>query len=169
MKSNSFGEFIILDVFMKHDGKRNRKHCRIKFVITGYEKVVRYDCAMRGKVKDDSLNLYSKTKEYSVWVGMMRRCYEPNYHAYNRYGGKGITVCERWHDFFNFYHDVPLIEGFNRYLFLLHKIELDKDMKQVNVPAHEKVYSLETCMFLTREQNSKYRKWESKESKSKIS
>jgi hypothetical protein len=37
---------------------------------------------------------------------MMQRCYNPKAPRYERYGGRGITVCERWHDFANFYADV---------------------------------------------------------------
>jgi hypothetical protein len=29
---------------------------------------------------------------------MIRRCYSPNAHNYSRYGGRGITICERWLD-----------------------------------------------------------------------
>ena len=37
---------------------------------------------------------------------MMDRCHLPTSHAFSRYGGRGITVCERWHDFENFYADM---------------------------------------------------------------
>src|ERR1035437_2339233 len=33
---------------------------------------------------------------YSVWCNMMRRCYRRKNHNYERYGGRGITVCRRW-------------------------------------------------------------------------
>lgn len=39
---------------------------------------------------------------YSVWHDMMRRCYNKNDVHYNRYGGRGISVCEEWHDVRNF-------------------------------------------------------------------
>lgn len=29
---------------------------------------------------------------------MMHRCYSPTSRAFGRYGGRGIIVCERWHD-----------------------------------------------------------------------
>ena len=44
------------------------------------------------------------TRLYGVWAGMKKRCYNPKYEAYNRYGGRGITVCDEWlHDFGAFY------------------------------------------------------------------
>jgi hypothetical protein len=33
---------------------------------------------------------------YSVWKGMIARCYVTSNHAYKDYGGRGIIVCERW-------------------------------------------------------------------------
>lgn len=35
---------------------------------------------------------------YPTWWGMMRRCYHKSNHNYERYGGRGITVCDEWHD-----------------------------------------------------------------------
>lgn len=43
---------------------------------------------------------------YQVWNNMMRRCYEPTNEAYPDYGGRGITVCQRWHTFENFLTDM---------------------------------------------------------------
>jgi hypothetical protein len=38
----------------------------------------------------------SKTPEYRVWAGMIRRCHNPDEQSYPRYGGNGIEVCEAW-------------------------------------------------------------------------
>lgn len=48
----------------------------------------------------------SKSKIWSIHRSMMDRCYLKTSHAYNRYGGRGITVCDRWHDFEKFYEDM---------------------------------------------------------------
>lgn len=40
----------------------------------------------------------SRTPEYRAWQTMRLRCLEPANPAYRNYGGRGITVCERWRD-----------------------------------------------------------------------
>lgn len=47
-----------------------------------------------------------RNRVYTTWVGMRQRCGNPNAHAYENYGGRGITVCERWRNFQNFYADM---------------------------------------------------------------
>jgi len=37
-----------------------------------------------------------QTPEYCAWRNMRRRCYQTNHHKYRLYGGRGITVCDRW-------------------------------------------------------------------------
>jgi hypothetical protein len=48
----------------------------------------------------------SGSKLYDVWSAMRKRCENPEDPAYDRYGGRGITVCERWKDFTAFYEDM---------------------------------------------------------------
>ena len=43
---------------------------------------------------------------YGRWLSMLRRCYNKNNDEYHNYGGRGIRVCERWHDIGNFIADV---------------------------------------------------------------
>lgn len=38
----------------------------------------------------------TKSREYRAWVHMRTRCNNPKHRAYPYYGGRGITVCERW-------------------------------------------------------------------------
>lgn len=48
----------------------------------------------------------SKTPEYRIWHHMRERCGNPSDRFWADYGGRGITVCERWQDFANFYADM---------------------------------------------------------------
>lgn len=48
----------------------------------------------------------TKTRIHSLWRGIHTRCYNPNRKTWSDYGGRGITVCERWHDFEAFYEDI---------------------------------------------------------------
>ena len=43
---------------------------------------------------------------YTTWKTMRRRCLTPTNAMYRYYGGRGITVCERWNDFANFLADM---------------------------------------------------------------
>jgi hypothetical protein len=43
--------------------------------------------------------------EYGVWISMKSRCLRRTHRAYEDYGGRGITVCERWMQFANFFAD----------------------------------------------------------------
>lgn len=49
----------------------------------------------------------SRTPEYRSWSNMLRRCYDSRCDQYSNYGGRGISVCERWrHNFQNFLNDL---------------------------------------------------------------
>lgn len=66
-----------------------------------------------GCVRDEkvaSVNLthgMSHTPEYKVWRAMLNRCCDPTNDQYFNYGGRGITVCDRWLNSFEcFYADM---------------------------------------------------------------
>ncbi len=44
--------------------------------------------------------------EYRIWSGMIARCENQKTISFSRYGGAGISVCERWHRFENFLEDM---------------------------------------------------------------
>ncbi len=84
----------------------------------------------------------SYTREYRSWGDMIKRCYNSNTCNYEDYGGRGVTVCDRWrHSFENFYADMgdcPVGKS------------LDKD---ILVPGNL-VYSKEFCIWATRSEQA---------------
>jgi len=48
----------------------------------------------------------SRTAIYRIWHLMKQRCSNPENTHYASYGGRGITVCERWLDFAVFHQDM---------------------------------------------------------------
>lgn len=46
------------------------------------------------------------TPEWKAWAHMRERCLNPKAHEYRNYGARGISICERWESFKNFYEDM---------------------------------------------------------------
>lgn len=51
------------------------------------------------------LRSYNK-RAYDTWRSMVDRCTNKNHRYYHRYGGRGITVCDEWLTFENFFTDM---------------------------------------------------------------
>ena len=48
------------------------------------------------------------TPEHKAWSHMKQRCTNPNDKRYHSHGGRGITFCEDWKSFENFFKDMGL-------------------------------------------------------------
>lgn len=78
---------------------------------------------------------------------MIRRCYVPHATAYKDYGGRGVTVCDRWNpkrggSFENFYADMGPRPSKDH--------QLDKDIIDGNL-----VYGPSTAKWVHRYENAK--------------
>ena len=83
----------------------------------------------------------SKTRLYEIWVGMKKRCYNPKSKAYERYGGRGITICPEWlDDFMNFYN-WSMANGYSD----------DLSIDRINVNGN---YEPDNCRWSTRKEQS---------------
>jgi hypothetical protein len=79
------------------------------------------------------------TKAYKVWSNMKSRCTNPKASQYKDYGGRGITVCERWLESFeNFLEDMG---------------EPPSGTLQLDRRDNDKGYSKENCRWVTRSVN----------------
>jgi hypothetical protein len=64
------------------------------------------NCRQREVGPETRIHGKSNTSIYNIWQGMLSRCEDLKDRSYPRYGGRGISVCERWHEFANFYADM---------------------------------------------------------------
>lgn len=78
----------------------------------------------------------SYTLTHTAWTRMKDRCYNENNKDYNYYGGRGIKVCERWHDYRLFVEDM----GHRPDNLELDRIDSNQD------------YCKENCRWATRQQ-----------------
>lgn len=79
------------------------------------------------------------TPEYRVWQNMLNRCRNPSHPEYPNYGGRGITVCERWRNSFeNFLADVGVRPS--------RAYELDR------YPSNDGNYEPGNCRWATRQE-----------------
>jgi len=72
----------------------------------------------------------NRSIEYSSWASMRSRCNNKNSNGYKNYGGRGITVCERWRLFINFLEDVGPRPSLN---YSLDRIDVNGNYKTGNV------------------------------------
>lgn len=159
---NSIGlEFQVLEL-VEGSPKYNYK---IKFLVSGSEKIVNRKSIETGSIKDDyNPNIYGiaykgdikcistlEKKAFSNWYAMISRCYNTSDINYSAYGGREISVSEEWRCFKNFYEDLPDIDGYSEELYLSGGIELDKDYKTEG----NKVYCKDSCQFITKSENRK--------------
>lgn len=91
------------------------------------------------------------TRLYSIWRGVKKRCLTPTCNDYPHYGGRGITICERWMTYQNFKDD--LLESYEDHV----KIH-GENQTTIERTDNETGYSLGNCCWATRkEQNANTR------------
>lgn len=68
----------------------------------GYSK----SCGCLAQERRSTLGGFSKHPLYQTWNGILDRCNDPRSSSYFNYGGRGITVCQRWLDPWAFAEDI---------------------------------------------------------------
>ena len=124
LTGKKFGKLEVIGV---HD-TGSRKTYYVCQCDCGNVKVVRADSLISGATKScgcikkeqDKTNLtanhrhkMSGTRIYETWQDMKRRCYNKQNVRYNRYGGRGIKVCEEWLNNFQSFYDWAIRNGYS--------------------------------------------------------
>lgn len=144
--------------------RNTEMYFKIRFIKSLNEKIVDHRAIQKGSIKDElNPNKYgvgymgkdvsSKVFNgiaYKRWDAMLSRCYNIKNVQYKNYGGRGVSVCQRWHCFKNFIEDIQHLQGWNEEDFLNRKLHLDKD----KLVEGNKIYSPNTCCWLTQTENT---------------
>jgi len=79
-----------------HEGCKKKAHS-LGYCEKHYQRVKHHGSSKILKIESHGMR---KCPEYKVWSEMKQRCYNRNKERYPRYGGRGITVCDRWRNSF---------------------------------------------------------------------
>jgi hypothetical protein len=119
MIGSKFSKLTVISLNSKDKNNQNAWYCRCD---CGNTIILNTNTLKRGNTKScgclrKSNEIY-KSREYSSYKAMKERCNNKNHHAYKNYGGRGISICERWLECFeNFYNDMgkrPIAKSLDR-------------------------------------------------------
>lgn len=149
-ESNNCGRFKVISYI-------SARKVEVQFEMTGYKVWTRSSLIDSGEIKDPfqptcfNVGYIGKgeyttgkgskdIKVYRCWSHMLERCYSDTFHSSSAYKGRGVTVCNSWHNYQEFakwYYD-NYREG----------TEIDKDL------SGGLIYSPDSCYFLPKQINS---------------
>lgn len=173
--SNNYGIYKIINFIYHPESNSNKTTALIKFKATGYECEIPLISARNGIARDklqhhtipiDIMQLEPEEREKRllviikpVWKGIIARCCNPLAINHDRYGAKGVSICDRWKNFDTFYSDLPYLPQYEKWYRYPTLYNIDKDYiaYKHNISTNKRYYSPETCMFLYYMDNSNLR------------
>lgn len=113
MLNNRFGKLKPLEILKYKKNNKCRIHVKClcdcgKIIIVQSPHLKSGHTKSCGCLRVEVISKHKKygSPVYKTWTNIKRRCYDTKCKDYDDYGGRGIKVCQRWHDFENFYADM---------------------------------------------------------------
>ena len=97
------------------------------------------ECSKKRMAKLMTKHGKSNSRLYRVWASMKERCSSANNKGYDNYGGRGISVCDKWQEFEPFYK-WAIANGYKK------RLEIDRIDNDGN-------YEPDNCRWVTSKQN----------------
>lgn len=120
-----FGRLVAIELANRDSWGISRYLCRCD---CGNEKILRSSHLIQGRTvscgcfrveataKRSITHKQTGTRLHKIWAGIIQRCENRNNHAWERYGGCGITVCYKWRVSFEAFRDWALANGYADHL-----------------------------------------------------
>lgn len=92
---------------------------------------------------------FTKSHLYKTWTNIKTRCHNPLCSEYERYGGRGITICKEWENFEAFM-DWAIKNGYSEECYIggRHKLSIDRINNDGN-------YCPENCRWITQKEQAR--------------
>jgi len=110
MIGRRFGKWVVLEKVFIEEKKRWRYRCSCD---CGSEYILpmaslKLGISTRCLECGDHATIHNQSGHplYDIWASMKARCLNPNYKNFKDYGGRGISICDRWLDINNFIEDM---------------------------------------------------------------
>lgn len=113
MVGSRFGLWVVISKQNSDNHYRSRFLCRCE---CGVERTVLGQGLLNGSSKGCGHNFSAsktthgerknRTPEYAAWTAMKQRCLNAKCRAFKDWGGRGISICDRWMNYENFLEDV---------------------------------------------------------------
>lgn len=117
-----FGEWTVLSKIGSNKHQHIKWKCRCSCgsigeiltsqLISGQSKCCR-ECAYKIVGEKNRKHGMSQDRIYKIYSGMKNRCYDENTECFDKYGGRGITICPEWLNDFQAFYDWSMSHGYS--------------------------------------------------------
>ena len=121
LKDRVFGRLTVVKYEFSKNHKRywlckcecgNDKYIHTSVLTSGH--TISCGCYKRENIKNGLRTKHKlrNTRLYRIWANMKTRCYNANDPHYERYGARGISICDEWRNNFKSFYDWAMSNGY---------------------------------------------------------